>query len=349
MKKILLSLLAVAALASCSKMDVVYDEPTEIGFKAVAGNMTKISGTPAGSLNQNQELGIWAFWDNDATAGAVADFTNYSDPYLVNALFAKKTSTSWGGSPTGYPWPVNGALVFAGYTTQGDNVFPTSGDGTKVSYDLETDKMTFTNYDNTEEFDLCWFGRTANSYNYRADGTSVPANLSHALTWITIKVYGEGTPIGNWTIKSMNLLNVVTKGTGVCTGTTTTDATTGVITPASATWTAVNTEDSYKIYGKTNNGITESHTITDSEVELSNNVIIPSDPLELVIEFKYNVGTKEVTESKTVNLKLNDNNTIPWVAGVHYTYTLKFQGNEILVAPSYSGWSPGSNYPVTVE
>jgi hypothetical protein len=279
----------------------------------------------SGELASGQELGIYAFWDNDGTAGTVSDFTAYNDNYLVNALFKQKTVTTttgtsvtaWGGADEAYPWPVNGALVFAGYTTPGDAVLTTD---TAVEYALATDIMTFKNYANANEFDLCWFGRTASSYNYRATGEAVPVNLSHALTWITVKVYGEGTPVGNWNITSITLANVVASGTATCNGTTKT-----------ATWAPATTEATKTIYSGT-------HTITAAPAELTNNVIIPSLPLQLTVNYSFDVQGQTKNDSKTVSLKLNEGNTQAWESGVHYTYTLQFKGNEILVAPSYGGW-----------
>ena len=334
MKKIFISLLAVAALAACTKSEVKYENPGEIGFAPFTGNITKASGM-SGGLANDQELGIYAFWDNDGTAGTVSDFTAYNDNYLVNALFEQKTVTTtagasvtaWGGADEAYPWPVNGALVFAGYTTPGDEVLTTD---TQVEYVLGTDVMTFKNYANTNEFDLCWFGRTASSYNYRATGEAVPVELSHALTWITVKVYGEGTPVDNWDITSITLANVVASGTATCNGAT-----------KKATWAPATTEATKTIYSGT-------HTITDAPAELTNNVIIPSLPLQLTVNYSFAVQGQTKTDSKTVSLKLNEDNTKAWESGVHYTYTLQFKGNEILVAPSYGEWAT-SDQTVTVE
>ena len=329
MKKIFISLFAVAALAACTKSEVAYEAPGEIGFAPFTGNITKASGM-SGGLASDQELGIYAFWDNDGTAGTVSDFTAYNDNYLVNALFEQKTVggvTAWGGADEAYPWPVNGALVFAGYTTPGDAVLATD---TAVEYALATDVMTFKNYSNTNEFDLCWFGRTASSYNYRATGEAVPVKLSHALTWITVKVYGEGTPVGNWNVTSITLANVVNTGTATCNGAT-----------KKATWAPATTEANKTIYSGT-------HTIGDTPAELTNNVIIPSLPLQLTVNYSFDVQGQTKTDSKTVSLKLNEGNTQAWESGVHYTYTLQFKGNEILVAPSYGEWTE-KDQTVTVE
>ena len=338
MKKIFISILAVAALAACTKSDVALDDPAEIGFAPVTGNITKASGL-SGNFANTQELGIYAFWDNDGTAGTVSDFTAFNDNYLVNALFAAK-SGSWGGSPTGYPWPVNGALVFAGYTTPGDAVLTLDDNndettGTEVSYSLANNTMIFSNYENNTEFDLCWFGRTANSYNYRASGTAVPVTLSHALSWISIAVYGEGSAIG-WTINSIEW-KVPTAGTATCVGTSATWD--NLTTPATAT--NILTTPQTIAAGTTAGGKTTGTKVTD-------NLVIPSTPVNLTVSYTFKVNGVDKSDSKTVSLKLNDGNTQSWESGVHYTYTLAFNANEILVTPSYGTWSSAEE-TVTVE
>ena len=41
MKKIIISMMAVAALAACSKSEVAFEQPDAIGFQVVTGKMTK--------------------------------------------------------------------------------------------------------------------------------------------------------------------------------------------------------------------------------------------------------------------------------------------------------------------
>ena len=335
MKKIFISLLAVAALAACTKSEVQYEPAGEIGFAPFTGNITKAAGK-SGALTTDQELGVYAFWNKTVDLGTESSvvvpqngYDAYNDNYLVNALFVAK-SGSWGGSPTGYPWPINGALVFAGYTTPGDAVLAAD----KVSYDLAADKMTFTGYTNNE-FDLCWFGRTANSYNYRASGTAVPVTLSHALSWISIAVYGEGSTIG-WTINSLEW-KVPTAGTATCVGT-------------SATW------DNLTYPTTATNILASNHTIAagtttggkTTGTKITDNLVIPSTPVELTVKYTFTVNGVAKSDSKTVSLKLDDANSTKWASGVHYTYTLAFNANEILVAPSYGEWVP-EDKTVTVE
>ena len=349
MKKIIISICAVAALAACTKSEIQYDEPAEIGFAPATKNITKAAGL-AGILDTAQELGIWAFWDNDAavpvntdgtSAGVISNptYDDYTDNYLVNALFAKRDDISnWGGSPTGYPWPVNGALVFAGYTTPGDAVLTTGTNAGNVNYVLSTDTMTFTEYENTNEFDLCWFGKTASAYNYRAAGTAVGVTLSHALTWVSVAVYGEGTPVGNWTITSISLENVTTKGTATCSGSTN-KATWTSTTATTATAPLSIYSGSHTITaGTTNGGKTTGVTLTD-------NVLIPSTTVKLKVNYTFLVNGVAKQDSKTITL--NEDET--WESGVHYIYTLQFKGNEILVAPSYNDWGTPVDETITVE
>lgn len=341
MKKIVLTIMAVAAIAACSKSEVEYETSGEIGFAPFTGNITKATGM-SGALATTQELGIYAFWNKtvdlenkNSVAVPQNGYAAYSDDYLVNALFASK-SGSWGGSPTGYPWPVNGALVFAGYTTPGDAVLTNDS---AVKYDLATDTMTFTNYSNATEFDLCWFGRTSNSYNNRTTGAAIDVKLAHALSWISIAVYGEGSTIG-WKINSIEW-KVPTAGTAECVGN-------------SATWKDLTIPAAD---AAATNILAAGHTISAPEVDgdkkigtkITDNLVIPSTPVEVKVTYTFKVNGVDKQDSKTVSLKLNNDNTQKWLSGVHYTYTLAFQANEILVAPSYGTWADGGNNTVVVE
>lgn len=352
MKKIFISIVAIAALAACTKSEVALDDPAEIGFAPAVKNITKAA-MPAGDLNASQKLNVWAYWDQDgAVENAVADYAAYATTFLDEATFAQKTvnsTTAWGGDGVAYPWPVNGSLVFSGYTTP--TASEIAANGYDVSYTLSSDQMVFTNYtqstNTASTFDLCWFNHTPGSHNNRTSGQAVDVTLSHALTWITIKAYGEGTPVATdseWQIKSITLKDVVTVGTGTCVGA-------GV---NKASW----------VPGATKSDITVFNTPTNIpavanifETNTNGTVVIPQAPVQMEVVFDYPVGTNRVEEKVTVNLTLADTkdeegvaNTVinTWQSGTHYTYTLFFKGNEILVDPSYGGWTE-NNQSVTVE
>lgn len=114
MKKIFLSVLAVAALASCTKMDTAYEARQEIGFTAIAGNMTKaaVDGTIFPTT-----LNMYVFAET-------TDNTTTEANYINNAEFEHKSVVKnenvWGGASTQYYWPNSHNLHFAGYSKSGN-------------------------------------------------------------------------------------------------------------------------------------------------------------------------------------------------------------------------------------
>jgi hypothetical protein len=217
--------------------------------------------------------------------------------------------------------------------------------------------MTFSNYtqltDLANTFDLCWFGKTASSYNNRTDGAAVVVTMSHALTWLTINVKGDATtaPTGEdakpWRVTKATLLAVNTVGT---TGTCVFDNT----GKASATWTST-TPAPMVLKSATQ---TLSTTAAPYESVTNGVVVIPQTPVMLEVEYEYPVGDTYKLGKTTVNLTLDgtkkeDGTTAntkieKGLSGTHYIYTIVFKANEILVAPSYGEWAT-SDQSVTVE
>lgn len=352
MKKIFMTIVALAAIAACSKTEVQYENSAEIGFAPVVKNVTKAAMT--GKLlevNPDQKLGIWAYWNYD---GAYILGT-HSEEYLSDATFGKKDATlangnpttAWGGVGYSYPWPTNGTLRFAGYTKPANVV--------SVSYSgVDSDNLTFTNYTQTNGFDLCWFNATT-EYNYRSTGEAIPVTLSHALSWLTFKIKGQGT-VG-WKITSIVLNDIATVGTGVCHGT-------GV---DAAQWTCA--EDAYTSdITLLSSDLVLTETLVDIENGAKNILVIPqlinnsgktgTDRTHtLTINYSFPVGDPAVdgnwkSDTKVVNLDLISSGTLidnEWKSGIHYTYNLTFKSNEILVSPSYGEWDTTVDNSVTVE
>ena len=226
--------------------------------------------------------------------------------------------------------------LFSGYTD------PTTS-SCIVGYDHVANEFTFTEYIN-DEFDFCWFGLTE-EYNNKVDGAAVEVTLNHALTWITIKAYGEGTPVDRWTINSLTLEDAIKIGNATCVGST-----------GKATWAATEYKE-----GHTGNFTLDDEighliqlpTVTEETKTgalLTDNIIIPQTPTNLIINYSYQVGTETRTDSKKVSLGLGKKNgeDILWESGKHYTYTLIFKSNDIQVAPSFGTWGT-ENQNVTVE
>lgn len=345
MKKLFISILAVAAAVACTKTNVDFEQPAEIGFAPVA-SMSSKAAIADGIYPSAQPIGIWSNYDGkiDPTVVDAAKYeTNFKTAYLNNAKFVSKTvnsATVWGGD-TPYYWPTNGSLVFAGYSIQEGK-----GVNTNATYNFSTDVMTIPDYvqdlSTTKTFDLLWFGRTANSYNNRNADNAVPVQFNHALSWITIQVKGEGTAIaaGNaWAVKSVKLLDVVNKGTATLTGTT-------------ASWklSEVSTDKgNMSVFSGTKSLTGDAKDIEDV---IGGTVVLPQTPVKLEVSYSYNTPAgSPITETKPVELTLDakDSNKNVWKPGYHYTYTLTFKSNEIFVAPTVATWADGGNPGVTVQ
>ena len=108
MKKLFLSILAVATLASCTKDESFYTEQdSEIKLAPVASMLTKavpgaIDGT---TYPADEHFDVYAYWKNE---GAGSKFTDGTTEYLgqpkagYGVEFVKKGDWFWGGATAYY-------------------------------------------------------------------------------------------------------------------------------------------------------------------------------------------------------------------------------------------------------
>lgn len=359
MKKIIISMMVVAALAACSKSEVQYDEPSgEVGFTPVASNITKAAlGVKNNTYPTTQNIGIWSNYDGDVDHGTTVDYdTQFKVAYIEDKQFTYHTTTnpvSWAGV-TPYYWPTNGSLVFAGYSMTAPTTAGTeaSAVGTSRSYNFSSDELKINGYtqstDPANTFDLLWFGRTSTSFNLRNQAAAVPVMFSHALSWITINVVGEGAvldPNNTWAVTSVVINKVANTGNVTCKG----------AGANAAEW---------KELSNQNNTITvwtgsQPLKATAKPIETTENgtLVIPQTPQTLTVKYTYKTPAGVVIEEEsTVSLSLTgakdaSNNEITytdWQSGTHYTYTLKFTQTEILISPTVEGWAE-VNQNVTVN
>lgn len=353
MKKIFISLLAVAAIAACTKSEVEYTPAGEIGFAPVARTITKAAlGVNDNVYPTTQNIGVWANYDGTVAAQSTPNYSNqFATEYIEDKQFTYHedvTPKSWAGV-TPYFWPTNGSLVFAGYSMTAPVTAGTDAPavGTARSYNFSNDEMTITGYtqslDPASSFDLMWFGRTDKSYNYRNVATAVPVVFSHALSWITIKVVGEGTVLdedNTWAVTSVVINGVNEKG----------DVTMVGAGANKATWD--NVVDADNTAANTITVFTGNQPLTDSAVNIETNpngtLVIPQTPNTVTVKYKYKTPAGvEIEEESTVPLSLvgatDANGAInytDWQSGTHYIYTLKFTQSEILIAPTVdTGWA----------
>lgn len=328
MKKIIFSLIAVAALAACTKSEVEYIPAGEIGFAPVASNVTKsVAGyngdTFDGVFPTNVNLYVFANASNDAG-------TAWDAPYFENAKFvyneSKDVNTAvkgaYAGDPTRY-WPNVKTLKFAGYSDA-------CGVEKNAEMDFATNELTIPAYtqDNaayTAEGanDLMWFPCDGQAYSKQAD--EIAAQMKHACSWITINVAGDDVTAGNWTLNSLVVKTLIHSGSVVC------DATT-------ANWT-LGTETADEDYY--NDGTTFTKSYVKYEKNANNFIVLPQEPTDLEVNYTYTsdaTNNLTLTETKSVSLDYDATGTA-WQPGVHYIYNVLITASEILIDPVVVDWT----------
>ena len=362
MKKIFFSIVALAALAACTKSEVAYEQPAEIGFKAVAGNMTKaaVDGTTFPT-----ELNMYIYANTTGNTAAAADYFakaefTYLDGYDSINTESSDTKAVWGGGSSSssrnpYYWPNVNKLHFAGFSKSGNVASAT------VAYDCAANTLSITGYTPTgDDNDLMWFPSTeyARATGFGKNTTYVPVDMYHACSWITFLVMGDTVTGANnttYTLTSLNIANIDNTANVVCTGS-------NNITSASTVWDANEdgkTADHAVTFGGGYNGKltqTATNVETNNATTTSGNVVvIPQKPGSLELTYTYTSNASQtITEVFSIendnapSLKLNENNTLNWEPGTHYIYTITIKANEILVAPTPVDWAD-ENYSITVE
>ena len=362
MKKIIYVLTA-ATLISCTKNEVAYEQTNEIGFTAVAGNITKavVDGT-----TYPTDLNMYVFaW----TADYGTKDTEISPNYINKGEFKSKsvtvnedTKTLWGGTPNPYYWPNTHNLHFAGFSKSG-NVANLA----TISYNCHTEALSIGNYSpgNEGSNDLMWFGSTEGK---KADGYDkntpyVPVDMYHTCSWITFIVKGE-TATQNYKVTEMKMINIDQTATVTC------DPSPENSDPT-IKWTGntdkTNTSENPTDYAITlpSEGITigttgvnvETNDDTTTKNTGGNIVVIPQVPGKLCLTYTYNSSTgAKITEKiegdKALDLKITTNATDSgnkWEPGKHYIYTITIKANEILIAPTPKPWGDPINGNITVE
>ena len=353
MKKIFFSLVAIAALAACSKSEIQYEQTGEITLAPVTSNTTKsVAGyngnTFDGIFPTDIDLYVFA---NAAEPGTPASAHN--EPYFRNAQFEwfttedKPNATNntaaggaYAGTTTRY-WPNVKTLVFAGYSDACglDTTTPTMDFATNV---LTIPAYTQDNatYDEEGENDLMWFPC---STPYSKQTSEIVAKMQHACSWITVNVKGDATTKGNWILNSLVVTDFAHTGTATC-GTT------------AATWdnySDVKPEDYYNEQTTSTFNPQEGTTFTDEYVEYykteaNNFIVIPQEPTTLEVTYSYKSDTDIwFHETKVISLDYDAAGT-EWQSGVHYIYNLTITATEILIDPVVVEWTNGAIGNVTI-
>ena len=334
MKKFFVMMLAAAAMASCSTSEVEFDNPKEIGFTAVANNISRV--VVDGTVYPTS-LGMYVYaWTTD---NAEADAN-----YIINGKFKHKKENIWGGE-TPYYWPNVKTLHFAGYSASGNVSSAT------VAYNCTADQLSITGYEPGTSSepganDLMYFPstKTSQTAGYGKETTSVPVNMYHTCSWITFKVKGDAVTGADGSTYQVTGLQI----TGVDQ---TANVTCGALNDGvpSIAWSENTTQT--ETYSVTLNPALGKLTTTATNVEASNNIVlIPQTPGKLTLTYTYkSPAGQTIEETKNdIALKLDDANS-NWAPGKHYTYIITIKANEILIAPSAEDWADQNDKDITVE
>lgn len=334
-------MMAVAALAACTKSEVQYEPAGEIGFAPFSEGATKAA---EGTKDYNDALPLYVFANAGTAEAAPGDYT---EAFLSNAKFGNRTDLDdniFGGDPNPYYWPNVKKLVFAG-VSQACNINATEN-GATPTMDFEDNELTVTGYVQSPgtavagDNDLMWFSTTI---PYGKQTAAIPVTMSHACSWITVKVYGDAVTAGAtpWTITNITINGLTTKG-DVVLGTTTTDDNGS----PNAAWTlSTDNTDKNKTFEVFNGSTPLTTTAKALETTANNTIVIPQTATNMDITYQYTspAGTT-ISETANVSLALDKSATPPtgandWKAGYHYTYTVKITASEILIQPDAKTWT----------
>ena len=333
MKKIFISLVAIAALAACSKSEVEYEATGEIAFAPVARLNTKAAVT---DTDYPDGLNMYVF----ANAGtADAALSTFDEPYFANAEFAHGThATDVFGGVTPYYWPNVKELIFSGYSKSG-NTASLTPKPTYVKNGEGVWEINMTGYAPTPgtatagDNDLMWFPTTEESYGKPASADfTVDVEMKHACSWVTINVKGDATTGAygtTWKILDLTIADLAQSG--------------DVVLGAAATWKNLATGTTFDVYEGTGKALTDEY-VDYTQLTYKDLVVIPQATKTLTVKYSYvsqaggaaDGSDLVIEEEKDVPLTFNGTN--PWEPGVHYTYNITIGTQEILIEPTVKIW-----------
>ena len=339
MKKLFLSLLAVAALASCSKTESAYvDQDQEIKLAPVASMTTKayspFYGAIDGTTYKTQEnFGVKAYWLN-VDPGSMFDEGETTYLGKEGAVEFTNKGLYWGGT-TPYYWPKNGSLRFSAYspyvlTVEGGN------------YDKNTPAVTHTLYGDIYEinhFQQCtntaktidlMVAPTSESYNAETAAEKVSVVFEHTQSWITLKVKATQNAVNAFKVKNLTIKNVAYYG-----------HLTADMVNGTKKWDLEEDVANVEVYDNESGELVTLDAVTRENDEDQNGTLgIPQPTTTLYIKFdQLAQGDVPALEGLELNLPLVlDAEGTQWEPGKHYIYTIIFDRDEILINPSVEDW-----------
>ena len=324
MKKIFISLLAIAALASCAKTEDVFTEgESEIMLSPVATLQTKANhlGAIDGIKYPTEEnFDVYAYWKNVPAGQEFTDGSLFLQSLTEGGAEFTNKGVYWGGIDK-YYWPKNGSLRFAAYSPA----------HLTVAHEQVNDVYSIS-YEQPSETAKTWdflVAPTSPSYSMMTATEKVAIEFQHALSWLTLKVVAKDADAAKaFDIKKVTILDVNTKADFAA------SMTDGI---QYEEWSNQNTTADYVVFEGS-----QAPTVTPTDIEntVAGTIVIPQNTTTVRIEFdQYGLNGTADTPGMVVDLDLVlDGDNQPWEPGKHYNYTLVFGLDEILINPSVTDW-----------
>lgn len=329
MKKQMMMLLAIAAMAGCSKSEVV-DNPnddgnTPIKLKTFVGKAVKAAETTTANLTSFQ---MEAYTTSAAFPGTAS--TDEPTSFIASQLVSRTGST---GS---YSWPYTGPQ----YWPQGKKVsFFAYAPANGVTYVAPTGanwpNFTYTVAAEASQADLIVAQRT--DQDASTNSGSVALTFNHALSQILFKAKCENADF-TAVVKTIELSGIQNEGTY----TFATSASEG--TAIEGAWSSVTGTAGYAYL--TNGSVAIAKTTSDPIAGTNGALMLMPQTLtnaKLKVVYEVTLGTGETAQTFDVtkeNVELKET----WAPGMKYTYdlTLVSDAKKITLDPSVKPWTEGT-------
>ena len=315
-------MVAIAAIAACTKSEVQYEQQQEIGFAPVVKKSTKAAEAD-NIYNTNIPMYIFANTYVDEYP------TQFTQAYFSNALFTHRADGIFAGANSHYSWPNVKTLVFSGVTQSG-NVNVVDGAIPEYTYGLGIELEGYApGVGGAQEGDndLMWFPTTS---PYSKREAAIEVEMKHACAWVTLNFKGDpitGAAVNPWTITNVSFAGLSQSG--------------DVVLGETAVWNAIAAASPCEVFNGSQVLTEQNKDFTKTYGNFKDLVVVPQAAQTLSVSYTYESDPNnhiEFTETKVIPLTFGADNI--WNAGVHYTYNITITTSEILVEPKVAAWDP---------
>ena len=328
MKKTILIILALAALASCAKSGIVREADSEIRLEPKTFPITKAEYLGVISGNEyptTENFDVYGYWSADWSSSKVENYLLSSEEGSGVEFVCQ--GDYWTGK-NGYYWPKDGMLKFACYSPSSENIL----------HDYATDTYTKKGYVHPSETAKTWdllLAPMTGSYTAETAKENVAVAFEHALAWITLKVSASSELAAKaYDIKKITIHGVNTKA----------DLSAKMADGIQAgEWTGHAVPADYVVFAGSQ---LVTQTVTEIENTVGGTIVIPQETTSMTIEYtqkEIENSTAELEDqSITLDLTLGNNFKL-WEPGKHYTYNIVFNLDEIKIKPVVNVWESINN------